>query len=378
MRTLGGRDRSMVELVAGSRPSTRVLGPLLALVWVVYLLQPWQAAWQAPHGAVRTLALVAVAVQAALFSVLALAGGPARRRGLLRRWGWAMVAGQAVCVALAAPAAGSDALVGLIFVSVSAVIALPRRWALVAVVAALAGTMLVPRLVPGWRTLDDLTLSIALASAAVFAFVQLVAANRELTTARDEVAVLAVDRERERIARDMHDILGHSLTVVAVKAELAGRLVEIDPGRARDEIGQVQALARSALADVRAMVSATRDVTLAGELAGARHALDTAGIEAEVPMVVDQVPETLRPLFAWAVREGVTNVLRHAAAQHVRITMTAGSLVVEDDGRGQVGSAGGHGLTGLSERARAVGARVESGGAPGGGYRLAVRAGGAA
>ncbi|MCG2802226.1 MAG: histidine kinase [Cellulomonas sp.] len=395
------------------RPAMRVVGPLLGAVWVLFLLQPWQAAWEAAPGAARTISLAAVAGQAAVFLVTALGGSQRRRRrhgGW--RWAWPALATQAVCVALAGLAAHQVALVGLIFLAVSAILTRPFRQAIAVVLVALAAVFVVPRVVPGWQTFDDLALSLALASSAMVGFTSLMSANRDLREAQDQVAVLAVDRERERIARDMHDILGHTLTVVAVKAELAGRLVEVDPPRARDEIGQVQALARTALADVRAMVTATRDVTLAGELAGARHALDSAGIEAQVPTVADEVPERLRPLFAWAVREGVTNVLRHSAASNVLITMTADCLVVEDDGRGPTSGAagrpgdgrartdqaapgrpgtgprgtdspgpgpqdagGGNGLPGLAERARAVGASVESGGVPGGGYRLTVRAG---
>lgn len=364
----------------GRAPHMRVIGPLLGGVWVVFLVQPWLAAWRAPAGVGRTVALVAIATQAVVFVVGTRYGNPARWVGRDAggwRYAWLSLGAQAACVALAGLGAREVGLVGLIFLSVSALLTLPWRRAGWVVLASLAAVLGVPRVVPGWQPFDDLVLSLVLASSAVFGFSALISSNRKLRAAQDEVAVLAVDRERERIARDMHDILGHTLTVVAVKAELAGRLVEVDPARARDEIGQVQALARTALGDVRAMVTATRDLTLAGELAGARQALDSAGIEAQVPTVADEVPESLRPLFAWAVREGVTNVLRHAAASNVRITMTADSLVVEDDGRGQSGVPAGNGLTGLAERARAVGAILESGGVPGGGYRLAVRVGAA-
>jgi len=213
--------------------------------------------------------------------------------------------------------------------------------------------VLVPRLVPGWATIDELTISVVLASVAMFGFTQLVVRNRQLLVARDEVAVLAVERERERIARDMHDILGHSLTVISVKAELAGRLLDVDGDRARTEILEVHALARSALADVRGMVSATRAVTLAGELAGARHAFDAAGIEAEVPGALDDVPEALRDVFAWAVREGTTNILRHAAATRARITVAPDALTIDDDGPSGIPDGGatppaGNGLGGAS------------------------------
>ena len=108
---------------------------------------------------------------------------------------------------------------------------------------------------PGWEPIDDLVISVILATVAVFGFTQLVLRNRQLQLAQDEVAVLAIERERERIARDMHDILGHSLTVIAIKAELAGKVFDLDPDRARAEIAEVQALARAALADVAGLVA---------------------------------------------------------------------------------------------------------------------------
>ncbi len=351
----------------------RVVGPLMGIVWLVFLVQPFQAAWVAPAGATRDVSLVAIVLQAVAFAVLSLVGGPARQRGELQPWAWAMIGLQAVCVALATLAAHEQGLVGLVFLAVSAVMSLPGRPAFLVAVGSLAVIHTVPRLAPGWEPLDELSVSVVLAALAVWGFRQVLASNRQLRAAQDEVAALAVDRERERIARDMHDILGHTLTVVAVKAELAGRLVDLDPERARDEIGQVQTLARSALADVRSMVAATREMTLVGELAGARQALDAAGIEAEMPSAADEVPDRLRPLFAWTVREGTTNVIRHAAARSVRISMAPDELVIDDDGRGPTGGAG-HGLTGLAERARAVGAVVDSGPGPDGGYRLRVRA----
>ena len=355
----------------------RVIGPLLGVVWLVFLLQPWQAAWAADPGWRRTTSLAAVAALAVTFAwVVTTRGGPRGVRAGARPVA-AVVLGMTVLVALASLAAREDALVGLVFLSVAAILLLRSPSALLVPAAACVLIVLVPRLVPGWATIDELTISVVLASVAMFGFTQLVVRNRQLLVARDEVAVLAVERERERIARDMHDILGHSLTVISVKAELAGRLLDVDGDRARTEILEVHALARSALADVRAMVSATRAVTLAGELAGARHAFDAAGIEAEVPGALDDVPEALRDVFAWAVREGTTNILRHAAATRARITVAPDALTIDDDGPSGIPDSGatppaGNGLGGLVERARAAGARVETSRGPLGGFRLRV------
>ena len=135
---------------------------------------------------------------------------------------------------------------------------------------------------------------------------------RQLRSAQDELAGLAVAEERNRVARDMHDILGHSLTVIAVKAELAGRLITVAPERAAAEVAELEDLARGALADVRATVSGYRGVNISSELASARSALEAAGIEPQLPGAADEVPAKSRELFGWVLREAVTNVVRHS------------------------------------------------------------------
>jgi two-component system sensor histidine kinase DesK len=194
-----------------------------------------------------------------------------------------------------------------------------------------------------------------------------------LRAANQEIARLAVDEERARFARDLHDSLGHSLTVVAVKSELAGKLVPRDPAAAQAEIADVERLARDALADLRAAVAGFRAVTLEGELVAARAALAAGGITLDVPAPATVVRPELRPLFAWAVREGVTNVLRHAAASACTITLTRSGVRVQDDGTGVGGAEPGSGLRGLAERAATLGAHVEAGPVPDGGYELRVR-----
>lgn len=355
----------------------RVVGPALGVVWVVFLLQPWQAAWDGAPGPERVVSLVAVALLAASFAWVVISrAGPFGRATPLPQAA-AVLVGQLVLVVLSTLAADAYGLVGLVFVGVSAIFLLRDPRALLVAPASIAAILVLPRVVPGWEPIDDLVISVVLATLAVFGFTQLVQRNRQLQAARDEVAVLAVEQERERIARDMHDILGHSLTVISVKAELAARLMDVDADRARAEVLEVQGLARAALADVRGMVAGTRAVTLAGELAGARQAFDAAGIEADVPGALDAVPDHLRELFAWAVREGTTNVLRHAAATRVSVTLSADTLTIDDDGADAADAPGrgsGNGLAGLSERARRAGARVETGRGPLGGYRLRVTA----
>jgi two-component system sensor histidine kinase DesK len=186
---------------------------------------------------------------------------------------------------------------------------------------------------------------------------QLMARNVDLIEAREENARLAVADERNRFARDLHDIHGHSLTVITVKAELANRLLDVDPERARSELADLERLSRDALADVRRAVEGYRDLTLPGELARAREALRAAGIDAELPNSAESVPSELRELFAWTVREGVTNVIRHSRASHCIVQLEAERVSVRDDGVGpeELGEHG-HGLDGLRERAASAGA----------------------
>ena len=122
--------------------------------------------------------------------------------------------------------------------------------------------------------------------------------------------------------------------MVAIKAELAGRLIEVDRDRAAAEIAEVEALARAALADVRQTVGAYREVSLAAELAGARSALAAAGIAADLPAEVPELPEEWDRLFGWAVREGVTNVVRHSGARCCVIRVHPDRVEISDDGRG--------------------------------------------
>lgn len=161
------------------------------------------------------------------------------------------------------------------------------------------------------------------------------------------------------MARDLHDILGHSLTVITVKAELAGKLIDVDPGRARSEVADLERLSRDALADVRRAVTGFREVTLPGELARAREALRAADIRAELPNATDDVPSDLREVFAWTIREGVTNVIRHSNARSCAIEITTSSVTIRDNGVGAGGSRSqGNGLLGLSERALAAGTQL--------------------
>ncbi|MDX3192127.1 sensor histidine kinase [Streptomyces sp. MN03-5084-2B] len=208
---------------------------------------------------------------------------------------------------------------------------------------------------------------------AMFFMGNLVRAVRRLERANEEIATLAVANERERLARDLHDLLGHSLTTITVKAGLARRVLESagDIPRAVEEIREVESLTRSALSDVRATVSANREVSLSAELVGARAALRAAEIDADLPHAVDNVRPEFQPTFGYVLREAVTNVLRHSGAKRVRVRLGDNWLEIEDDGTATDVVAG-NGLRGLSERLAAAGGTVRTSVRPAGG--LTVRA----
>lgn len=227
---------------------------------------------------------------------------------------------------------------------------------------------------------------VAIPGFVVIASVRSMTISQELRAAREQMAAAAaVAEERLRIARDLHDLLGHSLSLIALKSELAGRLALQSPERAASEIRDIETAARTALAEVREAIADYRQSTLASELAGARELLAAAGIvyryEGEDAARLD-LPAPIEATLAWTVREGVTNVIRHSRAHHCVIRLTRAptevAIEIEDDGVGApaddaVGTSG-SGLRGLAQRVGAIGGRYEAGPRAGGGFHLAVYA----
>jgi two-component system sensor histidine kinase DesK len=350
-------------------------------VWLFYLLSPLGDAWRhhRPIASIAGTLLLAAFAWAYLFLVPKGWWG-CRSAGFARS-----IVGLMFLLSVAATAViGFSALNALVFVTASAVMLLDSRGSVVFSVLLAVAASVVPQFIGPWH-LSGIQwgqgAQILLAGLAVFGFSRLIRANHELAAARNEVAVLAAERERARIARDMHDLLGHSLTTVTVKAALAGRLVDSDPERAKSEIRDVERLAREALSDVRATVSGFRDVRLSTELIAARQVLEAAGIEAELPGVVDNVEGDLAGLFGWVLREGVTNVVRHSRAGRVVVIVEPRAIEIVDDGMGvPTGNdvarpgQGGNGLAGIAERTASVGGRMLSGSpnGSGAGYRLRV------
>jgi two-component system sensor histidine kinase DesK len=203
----------------------------------------------------------------------------------------------------------------------------------------------------------------------------LIEANQQLSLAREQIARLAVGEERLRFARDLHDLLGHSLSVIALKSELTGRLIHRTPGLAAHEVEDIEKVARDALREVREAVAGYRQPTLAAELAGAREAMTAAGIECRVDEQHTGLPTAIEAVLAWTVREGVTNVMRHSGAKRcvIRILSKDGRATVDiiDDGRGGLAEPG-SGLHGLDERVRERGGTLTAESLPHEGFRLRV------
>jgi two-component system sensor histidine kinase DesK len=198
----------------------------------------------------------------------------------------------------------------------------------------------------------------------------------ELRLSHDEVRRLAALAERERIGRDLHDLLGHTLSLITLKAELAARLFDRDAPAARREIGDVERIAREALGQVRRAVTGIRAAGLAAELASARRLLESCGVRLSYTPPAAPLPAEAETVLALVVREAVTNIQRHARASSARIELAVDDaearLTIADDGRGGA-IAPGNGLAGMRERVQALGGWLDVDAREGGGTRVLAR-----
>jgi two-component system sensor histidine kinase DesK len=354
----------MSTTLDADRPTgPRRWGLAFAAIWLFYLLSPLAAAWDQRdswHGWVGIAAtLLFAGVYLAIFITMRW-----RRTGapfaapLSRPLGFGLVLleialGVVMCVAI-----GQEGTAAAVYVAVTCVICLQTRWAWLVAVAVGSTAYAATIWVPGWHRDPGILFGTLVATLAVWGISQAINRNIEVLQVREENARLALDDERNRFARDLHDILGHSLTVITVKAELANRLLDVDRDRARAELADLERLSRDALSDVRRAVDGYRELTLPGELARARTALSAAEIAADLPNSTDDVPTDRRELFAWTVREGITNVIRHSGARRCTVLLGEHEVEIRDDGRGADSANAGNGLTGLRERAAALGGTV--------------------
>jgi two-component system sensor histidine kinase DesK len=354
----------MSESVVGPDGTVRSsgrLGPLFAAIWLFFLLDPIVAGFQEDNhlrglGGVATTVVFGAVYMSMWFRMR-------RDRVAMARFTMPMAErlgtyGVLVALAVAMVALlGEPGVAASVYVAVAAVICFPLRYAAPLVLADMVLVLVVGAALD-WGSQVGTAFGIVAASVAIFGVRTMLSRNVELVVAHEENARLAVDNERNRFARDLHDILGHSLTVITVKAELAKKLMDVDPTRARAEVDDLERLARDALADVRRAVEGYRELTLPGELARARTALEAAEIDAELPNSTDEVPSEWRELFAWTIREGVTNVIRHSHAQRCTVVLDRDHVEIRDDGVGPTAAGSGHGLIGLRERAGALGGTV--------------------
>jgi two-component system sensor histidine kinase DesK len=278
--------------------------------------------------------------------------------------------GSAPAMLLASPSYLTD----LTFALSIGLMLLPLRHALLLGLATVLGQIVWMRLAQGkvaWAQVAVLV-GVTAALGTVFALSFTIG---HLRAAREQVKRLAVNQERERVARDMHDILGHTLSTMTVKLGLTRRILESsgDVALAVGQVTELENMARTALSDVRATISGYRTLSLDSELAGARMALRAAGIRADLPAATDAVRPELREVFGYVVREAITNVLRHSDAELCTVRIGPDWVEVADNGSPSGGACAGNGLTGLTERLAAVSGTLEHGPAPGGGFRVLAR-----
>ncbi|MFD9101215.1 sensor histidine kinase [Streptomyces virginiae] len=348
-------------------------------IWLFYLSAPVTDLISGGHSTTaRVLGALGLAAFVAWYLVLVLrtARETDTRRMLLAL---SLLAAEATVLSLAL---GREWLVLFVYVAIASGAALPgeiARWTVPGTTALLAATA---NAVPdGDAYLAGLLIPALMGGFAMIGVRAMIRTTVELRQARATVAELAANEERLRMARDLHDLLGHSLSLITLKSELAGRMLPDHPDRAAQQVADIEQVSRQAMVDVREAVSGYRRPTLPGELAGARTALAAAGVVADLPAEPSgELPEEAESALAWSLREAVTNVVRHSGARHCRVTLRTRQtldgpvleLTVSDDGSGGH-STPGNGLTGLTERLTAVGGTLSAGPTGRTGFALTAR-----
>jgi len=368
--------RGLPEVVASSGISVR-LWRVYAQTWLVCLLFPIISLVQTPLTPVHLFIALAGLVIFAITYTWFMWPHPLNNKVRLRsgfRTSLIALTGLTALVLYLSLAYGSAFL--WLFVGVSAIVGIvfPTHSAFIVIVVLTLLTLGVSVGISGgiartdWLHIVPLALLVRGLGLDMIGVARLADVLRELHAARGERARRAVTEERLRLARDLHDLLGHTLSLITLKSELAGRLLEKEPARAAQEIHEIEREARQALREVREAVAGYRQPTLRSELAGARQMLEAAGITCTVEHMVGALPPAVDTVLAWTVREGVTNVIRHSRAQRctIRVTSENGRVhveVINDGYREQehdpirVSS----GLSGLTERVTEHRGLVEAG-----------------
>lgn len=349
--------------------------------WWVYVDQPASVLFWLPFALIAPIgaavdsdsplpALLALGVVAALYIGAVLS---AKRPELSGHYlPELLLAAQATLTATGALVFSSNWFTLFLLVGLAAGFAIRTPWAVRGIVASgvlAAGTAIVEA-----GSVADaewgLGITTFLAGFTVYIFRRLAGTIAELDRARNELAVAAVAAERLRFARDLHDLLGHTLSVIVVKAEVARRYVTRDPDVAAAHAADIETIGRRALTEVRDAVAGYRAADLSRELDRARTALTAAGIGCELRTWGPPPSAEASAVLAWVVREGVTNVIRHSGARNCRIELRRDdettSVLIADDGPGdsgpgaEFGPSDGTGLNGLRERLGASGGRLDA------------------
>lgn len=344
-------------------------GWVMWVVWLIFLIFPAVGALQADRPLWLRLLGVGVVV---LFGATYIVGA----WRVMESGDFSSRTVGSFCLALLAIAAvgglllGFEALAFTPFLASFAAFSLPRPWHWLAGLAVIVGSVAVIVGAGVWSSWGGFLVILVSVTVGVNVARLLIDQSYDY----DEVQqAMVLAQERERVARDVHDVLGHSLTVISVKAGLAERLIDVDPDRARSEIAEIGRIARESLGEVRATVGGLRAAALGSELAEARAALGSAGIEVVVEGEPADVDPAHRSVLGWVLREAVTNVVRHSRAARCRVELGPHALTVEDDGVGMSGRRRGNGLRGLEERVTEAGATFTlEVGAGGRGTRLEV------
>ncbi len=351
-RLLHAEPDSLVALISqGGRRPGALWFPVINLVWLAWMFAaPWM------FGTGRTGIAVITYVSVAIFLVLYHRAWFGSRSRLVFHTAAVAVLGLAII-----PVNSSWSYV---IYAGSLIPFCTRGWRVAAWLALLLAAFYVVAMASGFFT-PVLTLGCIATTVVVASLNGVFRHNNErdaeLRLSQDEVRRLAIAAERERIGRDLHDLLGHTLSLVAIKSELARRLIARDLPAAERELADIERVARQALAEVREAVTGMRAVALAGEIASAKLMLEAGHVHFAFEGSTASLAPDAEAALAMGLREAITNVYRHARATRVDVSLTAASegieLCVSDNGRGGV-LARGNGLAGMEERLAALGGRL--------------------
>lgn len=338
----------------GKDPWAR-FGWLMAVIWLVFLVYPVIALLRSEASlvwvAVAWIALVAFVVLYVTGFIHGMRGGGGLGRPPSIRQ-WVTFGALIVCMLLSVPAEGGSALSFLPFIMSFASYGLTRVSHWITTASAIVITALCVILLPGGTAYLSVLAIVVMLGVVNTVSTWLIIRSAEAEQLGLE---LATSEGREAVARDVHDLIGHSLTVVGLKAQLVRRLMDSDPERAKAELADIEQLTAEAIAGVRSTVAGARATTLVEQLASSRDSLRAADIDLTVSGEAGALSPVQAITASWILREATTNTLRHSRAGTVRVLLAPGRLVVEDDGVG-VGTGEGNGMRGMRERAAAAGA----------------------